>query len=107
MIITSSNPGATILQANLWLFNADPTPTADNAAMSLTDAENLTVECVVPVTVGYKTALNSRIEAHNLNYIISQTATTKTIYGLLQAANAYTPASGEIFQVTLIGEQLV
>lgn len=106
VIITSTASPATLLTANLWLFNTDPTATNDNSAMSLTDAENLTVEAVIPLTVNFETALNSRLEAHNLNYQINQTSTTKTIYGLLQATNAYTPVSGETFVIRLKGKQL-
>jgi hypothetical protein len=43
----------------LWIFNAAPTPPTDNAAWSISDADNAKVVAVIPFNSYYASALNS------------------------------------------------
>ncbi len=105
-IITSSQKGSPLPQFNLWLFNASPTAINDNAAFSLSDTENNTVQAVIPLTSQFSATLNSRVEATNLQRIVRTGSSTNSIYALLEVTNVYTPASGETLTITLKGISL-
>jgi hypothetical protein len=107
VMITSSAAQATLPQFKLWLFNASPTAINDNSAFTLTDAENntcqATIELTSPNVISSKATNNSRLEITNLQRIIRAGSSSLSLYGLLEARNAYTPISGEIFTIALKG----
>ena len=88
---------------DLFLFDTAPTPTNDNAAFALTDAN--ANDCVgviswVDATHGVDAGANNYVFARNdlnLGFVCADT----TLYGLLVVRGAYTPASGEIFTIRL------
>ena len=108
VLVTSSANESTLPKFNLWLFDAEPTAINDNAAFTLTDAENNTVQAVIALdsdnadTRAYTATNNSRMEGTNRQRII-RLGTNTTLYGLLEVTNAYTPVSGETFTITLKG----
>ena len=103
--INSSAAPATTLQCELWLFDTEPTPTDDNSAFALTDAESLNVIAVIPFTVGYKSDANTIYHGDRTIVPFRCATASTTLYGLLVARNAYTPASAEVLTVTLKIEQ--
>lgn len=92
---------------DLILFDTAPTPTNDNEAFALSDAD---AENILP---GGVISFRSSVEGADLganNYTYSATGLnipfvpasgTQLIYGLLVVRGAYTPASGEKFTVRL------
>lgn len=81
----------------------------DNGALSTTNSgylDNVAVDCTgVAFTdnlIGWGTYVNTALQVPLLTAL-----TGHKCYGLLQATAAYTPTSGEIFTVTLLGEAYV
>ena len=109
--ITSSANQVTLPAMDLWLFNADITETADNAAFAPTDAEALSRIGFIqfpeadwePLNRGAGANGNAGCEVHGLNIVFQSVA--PTIYGQLVVRNAYTPVSGEVFTVELMVTQ--
>jgi len=90
----------------LHLYNAAPTPIADNAAFNLIAADRDKymgfIELPPPLDLG--DTLYTETEA--MNYAIRKEVTVLsggTIYGILQTVNAFTPASAITRELTLIG----
>ena len=110
-MLVDSSAEATKLNADLFLFNAEPESYGnDNEAFAPTDAEMLT--CVAVIALDGTTAANLSIG--NGNVVIQNktiaipfvTALTDTsLYGVLVARNTYTPVSAEAFRVRLGIEQ--
>lgn len=89
---------------SLHLFSATQTVAADNAAYSPTDADVLNY--IGTVSIG---AAWTSLPANKLSTTILTTeiplATgnfTSTVFGVLMATGAYTPASGEVFSINLL-----
>ena len=91
----------------LWLFTAAPTAVADNAAFAPTDAEVRTVVGVVPLSTAYVGTVTSGANGNRfytsgaINIPFRTASTTRNLYGVLVASNAYTPVAQEVFDVTL------
>ncbi len=101
--ITSSGAVATSLDARLSLFHTDVSEDADNAALSLSDAEHLT-------RIGVINFATASWEIFQNNSGLTVTAALKfagltdgrTIYGVLEARNSYVPISAEVFTIDLL-----
>ena len=75
----------------LWLFDTNVAPPADNAAWTISDAHAATCIGVIPFSTYYASALNSVSTAEGLNIAFSAVATT--IWGCLVTRGAPTYAS--------------
>lgn len=92
----------------LHLYLTSPTCTnGDNGAWLTTESgyqDNIAIDCTGNVfsdnSKGFGTYVNTSVEVP----MLCQTNINQQLYGLLQATAAYTPISGEIFTVNLIGE---
>lgn len=109
-----------------WLFNAAPGLDNDNAAFTPTDAELLTLVAVIPfynknvdynatgpVITSYTNPAHSDGDAtagaggnrviikDNLNKLVKSSATSRSLFWVLVARNAYTPVSAETFTLKL------
>lgn len=81
----------------------------DNGAWSTTNSgyiDNVAIDCTTSSftdnLTGWGTYVNTSVQVPLLTAL-----TSHKIYGLLQATAAYTPTSGEVFTVTLLGESYV
>lgn len=106
ILVTSSVKGAASPLMNIWLFNATPTATADNSALALSDAQNNTVEAVIPMSEGYTATNNARLEKYGSPRQITLGSTTRDLFALLEATSTYTPTASEVITVTLKGLRL-
>lgn len=99
-----SDKAAIVGAMTLWLFNSSPTPAADNAAFSISDADALnvigTIEFPYPKT---SSALN---RTGSIDSLGATSGGSTTIYGLLVTESAHTffGAAGDI-QIRLNGTQ--
>lgn len=106
MFASSIVPG-TKLSADLFLFSVAPTAYGnDNEAFALSDADLL--NCVGVISLDGTTAAN--VKVGTLNCVVMSAALAmpfkgslgdKTLYGVLVARNAYTPASSEVLTIKL------
>lgn len=103
--LTSDN-AVTGVPFELWLYSANPTALADNAAFTISDAENDTVLSVISISTAFSSAVNWRIEAGAINRIIKLGTNTSSIFGNLKIAAVYTPASGETLTARIVGTYL-
>ncbi len=102
--LTDTSKQATTLQANLWLFSATPTVQNDAAAFAPSSGDLANLVAVVNLVNFTAANANGVLTTYELNRPFKCGAAT-TLYGVLVAANAYTPTSGEVFGITLlIGE---
>jgi hypothetical protein len=97
---------ATTLQAELWLFNATVTADQDNAVFTPTDAENLTLQAVIPINTAYVGDATAGIGGNVMltSGIVNQPFKCNAdanLYGVLVARNAYVPVGLETFGITL------
>lgn len=100
--IISSVAQATLPQVNVFLSNQTFTATNDNAQFSVSDAIAQGETLIIPCLNTYNLSANSRCVSDSGQWVFQLGATTN-IFFALQAANAYTPASGERFDVILEG----
>jgi hypothetical protein len=101
IMIVSSNDPATLLQGELWLFDAAATNINDNAAFALSDGDALLLVGVVPFTLASSQAgsgTNSVYHATNLNIGFTCVGTADLRF-LVKVKNAYTPANAETLTV--------
>lgn len=102
--LTSTNAVAAP-DIDLWLFSAAPSAQGDNTAFTLTDSE-INDTCVIPLVAGtdsFVTDSNWALQVRNINTIIKIPDNTTTLYAQLQIKSVYTPASGETFNLKVIG----
>jgi hypothetical protein len=93
----------------LHLFASEPTvANGDNGALS-TDTANKIGTIVFPTMTAYTDDALAVVHAcavtGGINPLFTYLRSTSTIYGLLMATAAYSPASAEVFTVSLIIEQ--
>jgi hypothetical protein len=101
IVVVSSNDPATLLQAEIWLFDSAPTAVNDNAAFALSDSDALKLVDVIGFTLATTTGgsgTNSYYRSGSLNvgYTCSGSANLRF---LVKVKNAYTPASAEVLTV--------
>lgn len=90
------------LQCELWLFNATIASSInDNAALAISDAENLTRQAVIPLYTARTSSTNNvGLTSGAINEPFKCNADAK-LYGVLVAKNAYIPSSAEQFNIRL------
>ncbi len=93
--VVSSVKGATLPLFNVFLSNATFTATNDNAALDIADATQEADGSWFACDVQNSTASNARASYVNVASPMVLAAADTKLYGTIQAANAYTPASGE------------
>lgn len=103
--ITSSVKQGTLPQMNLLIFSSPPASAVDNAAHSIADNENNATVGVIPVTTWYSSALNAIGIKDSVKIPAKCGPSVTSLYALVVAVNAYTPASEEIFVVNVSGER--
>lgn len=81
--------------AELWLFDAQPTPPADSAAWSISDDDALKCIGVIPFTTYYASALNSVSPVNGLS-IGYKLASGTSLYGCLVTRGAPAYADGDV-----------
>lgn len=101
IVVTSTNDPATLLQAELWIFDQSITNVNDNAAFALSDTDVAKLVAVVPFTMqttvaGSGTNSYAQISGLGIGYTCVGSANLRF---LLKAKNAYTPASAEAIKV--------
>lgn len=104
--LISSVAASTKLEGRLWLFDTTLTADNDNAEFTPTDAEMRTLVAVIqfPSTAWINagaTSPNAVCQAQNLWLPINTLKDDNALYGVLEARNAYTPASGEVLTIRL------
>jgi hypothetical protein len=84
------------IATELWLFSSAPTPPADSAAWSISDADAAKCIGVVafPAASYYASALNSVCRAGNV--VMPFKATSGSIYGCLVTRGSPTYADGDL-----------
>lgn len=98
---------ATKLQGILWLFSATPTAINDNAAFTLSSADNLATTGNVQGFPFTLTAVQSGTNTHSgtsltgITYHAQCVNASFAITGMVQVVNAYTPTSGEVMTIKL------
>jgi hypothetical protein len=102
-VISSVKGSVTDLYANVWIFNSAFNGTFDNAALSIDDTTAQTGGVVVPCANAYRNAANHRCVSDCGAWTGKLGAADTKLYLALQAANAYTPTSGETFYVVFEG----
>lgn len=92
----------------LWLFHTAPTPVNDNAAFAISDAEILNLVAIVPFAVATFQASSNNCACQKTGLAIpvhgalrDKARKTVDLYGMVVVRNAYTPASGEVFNFSL------
>ena len=99
LAVVSSVKGATLPLFNVFLSNVTFTATNDNAALDITDAVMEADGSWFACDVSNSTVSNARCSYVNIASPMVLAAADTKLYGTIQAANAYTPASGEKFTI--------
>jgi len=102
-VISSVKGSVTDLSANVWIFNNIYSGTLDNAALSIDDTTAFTGGIVIPCANAYRNAANHRCVSDPGQWIGKLAAADTKLFFLIQAANTYTPTSGEVLYVVLEG----
>lgn len=94
------------LAATLYLFSATVTPTNDNAALAIAAADmdlylGKLVFSTADVTNSAAGAAGSVVFTGTLAQSLPYRCAGTSLFGLLQVTNAYTPVSGEVFNIIL------
>ena len=106
VIISDANPTLAAV-FELWLFNTTITPDNDNAVFTPTDAELLTLECVITISVPYTgdatagAGGNRVYQSDGADRQFVCVAGGTSLFGVLVLRNAYIPISGEVITVYL------
>lgn len=84
------------IQGELWLFDTEPTPPADSAAWSISDADAARCIAVIPFALYYSSALNSVAPVPNLSIPFKCAGGATALYGCFVTRGAPTYASGDL-----------
>ncbi len=98
ILIHSTNDPATLLQGELWIFDAAITNVNDNAAFALSDTDVALLVAVVPfsmVTTAAGSGTNSYAHLTGLNIGYTCVGSANLRF-LVKVKNAYTPANAEV-----------
>lgn len=105
--LTINSAVTTNASFRLWLYNASVTPTNDNAAFTLLNAN-------ADARIGYiDFALTTEgtgsdcceCTVSNISLPFVTGAASTALYGLLEAKAAYTPTNAGVFKIQLVAEQ--
>jgi hypothetical protein len=99
LAVVSSVKQTTLPLLNVFLSNTTFTATNDNAALDIADATQQADGAWFACDVQSYTASNSRVDYLSQPQAMILAAADTKLYGTVQAANAYTPVSGEVFYV--------
>ena len=102
-VVISSAKGATLPLFTLYLFPTTFTATNDNVALAIDQTTYESGGAIIPLTEQSSVSARARVGASGLNIVRALAAGDTKLYATLQAANAYTPASGETLTVVLYG----
>lgn len=98
---------ATPPNLNLLLFDTSVTPTNDNAAFALSDADSLHMVANLPLIGAfpfYVAGANNQMwrwEANSNGLLVKCASADTALYGLLRTETGFTPASGDVWTATL------
>ena len=84
------------VSGELWLFDTEPTPPADSAAWSLSDAHCARCIGVIPFSTYYASALNSVSPQPNLSIPFKCIAESTALYGCFVTRGTPAYASGDL-----------
>jgi len=106
VILVSDNAPAATGQFHIWIFTEAPTVAADNAAFAATDAELRTLVAILTLDMAEQTANGTAYQQSDprATYFVCAAADS-SLYVIITDGNAYTPANGEVFDLTLFGTQ--
>lgn len=99
--VESSVKQSTLPLINMYLSPTTFTATNDNSALDIDDATQEAGGMWFTCDVQNYTVSNSRVAQVGINMPMILAAADTKLYGSLQAANAYTPASGEKFTIII------
>lgn len=103
--VKKSGTGVTNAAFRLHLYTASPVPAnGDNGAWSTTKAANYLGSVDVTVDKAFTdgaVGVGSPTVGAEVPFNLAALPSGRTLYGLLEARGAYTPASGETFDVSL------
>jgi hypothetical protein len=99
LAVVSSVKQSTLPLLNVFLSDATFTATNDNAALDIADATMEADGSWFNCDVQNSTASNSRVAYLGCPSPMVLAAADTKLYGTIQAANAYTPVSGEKFTI--------
>lgn len=101
--LAKSNASLTNASFRLHLFTAAPTTitNGDNGALSTSGVADYIGALDVVVDRAFTDGAFGRSGAPLSGNFLEYVGATTTLYGLLEARGAYTPASGEVFTVTI------
>ncbi|MER9883092.1 hypothetical protein [Mesorhizobium sp. M0118] len=94
LIITSSNPAATALQGEVYIFDTAFTAINDNAAFGVSDAEIKTLVAKIPFAMAVGTN-NNHVHVQNLGIALTAVGGRDFRFGV-KVLNAYVPANAEV-----------
>jgi len=100
-MVTTSVKQTLLPQIALWVFKAIPSPIADNATLSISDAENDNVVTVIPFDEWRYGTLNARSDLNTINIPIQLATADTSLYAIPVIMNAYIPTAQEVFKFTL------
>lgn len=84
------------VSGELWLFDSDPTPPADSAAWTISDANALRLVGIVPVSTYYDSAANSIGQSAASDVAFRCASSSKDLYGCFVTRGAPTYADGDL-----------
>lgn len=99
LVVVSSAKQATLPLLNVFLSDATFTATNDNSALDIADTTMEAGGAWFVCDVQAYTASNSRVAHLGCTAPMILAAADTKLYGTIQAANAYTPVSGEKFTI--------
>ena len=99
--VVSSAKQSTLPLFNVYLSSTTFTATNDNSALDIDDTTMESGGAWLSLDEQFYTNSNSRVSKSNANSPMVLAANDTKIYGTLQAANAYTPVSGEKFTIII------
>jgi hypothetical protein len=98
--ISDSAKQSILPQFDLWLFNAAPTTQQDNVAFNPSAGDLANVVDIISLTAFRGGTSNGMLTQQDINRPFKCGADAN-LYGILVAANGYTPVSGEAFTIKL------
>jgi hypothetical protein len=98
VMVASSNPPATRLSGEIWIFDQSVTAINDNAVFGVTDAEIKNCIAIIPFSL-FNAGNNNIAHVYGLS-VLATCVGSADLRFLLRTRNAYTPASAEVLSFT-------